>query len=333
MKVDITFPFAAEVDTREAAAAAESAGYAAIWNGEVKHDPFLGLAVAATTTSTIQLGTSIALAFARNPMSTAVIGNDLQTLSKGRMLLGLGSQVKPHITRRFSMPWSRPAARMREYVLAMRAIWSAWETDERLSFEGDFYSHTLMTPFFSPGPNPYGPPPVYLAGVGELMTAVAGEVADGFLAHGFTTERYLREVTVPVLRQARGGDLTGYEIAGSPFIATGENDEAVQSACLAVKHQIAFYGSTPAYRGVLELHGWGDLADELHALSRQGRWADMAKAVDDEVLTTFSVVGPPEEAAADLVARYGDLLTRVTLYAPYDVTPGLAKRLFDLIST
>ncbi len=181
----------------------EAAGYSGIWTAETNHDPFFPLVLAAEHTETVELGTSIAVAFARNPMVLANIGYDLQSFSKGRFILGLGSQIKPHITKRFSMPWSHPAARMREMVLAIRAIWESWETGGKLDFRGDFYSHTLMTPFFNPGPNPFGQPKVFLAGVGELMTEVAGEVCDGFICHGFTTERYLREVTLPALDRGR----------------------------------------------------------------------------------------------------------------------------------
>jgi probable F420-dependent oxidoreductase len=324
VQVDTVLPFSASIDTREAAAAAEGAGYAAVWTGEVKHDPFLALGLAAVATESIELGTSIALAFARNPMSTAVQANDLQTLSGGRLLLGLGSQIRAHITKRFGMPWSHPAPRMREYILAMRAIWDCWNDGTRLSFRGDFYTHTLMTPFFDPGPNPHGPPAVLLAGVGDVMTAVAGEVADGFLCHGFTTERYLREVTVPALERGRAGSgLAGYQVCGAPFVATGRTGEELSDACRAVREQIAFYGSTPAYRPVLELHGWGELSDELHRLSLQGRWKEMGEAIDDGVLNAFAVVAEPGAVAAELLRRYGDVMTRMTLYTPYALDPGL----------
>ena len=196
MKVDIT----ADADPRTFAARAREAeadGYDGLWLGETAHDPLTGCALAGQATSRISVGTGIAVAFARSPMTLAVTANDLQLTTQGRFLLGLGSQVKAHITRRFSMPWSRPAPRMREFVLAMRAIWRSWQDGEPLNFTGEFYSHTLMTPFFDPGPNPYGPPRVFLAGVGDAMTRIAGEVADGFLCHGFTTERYLRDVTLP----------------------------------------------------------------------------------------------------------------------------------------
>jgi probable F420-dependent oxidoreductase len=191
------------VDVRGDASAAEADGFDGYWLSEVKHDPFVGLAVAAGATDRVHLGTAIALAFARNPMTTASAANDLQALFQGRFLLGLGTQVRAHITRRFSMPWSHPAPRMREYVLALRAIWDTWHTGVPLDFRGDFYAHTLMTPMFVPPEHPFGAPPVLLAGVGEAMTEVAGEVADGFLAHGFTAERYLREVTLPGRRGRR----------------------------------------------------------------------------------------------------------------------------------
>ncbi|WP_308258520.1 TIGR03617 family F420-dependent LLM class oxidoreductase [Saccharothrix obliqua] len=290
----------------DAARHAEATGHTGFWLAETRHDPFVGLARVAGTG--LEVGTAIAVAFARNPMSTAVQANDLQLLSGGRFHLGLGSQVEPHITKRFGMPWSRPAARMREFVLALRAIWHAWETGERLRFRGEFSTHTLMTPFFDPGPNPFGPPAVWLAGVGELMTEVAGEVADGFLCHSFTTDRYLREVTLPALARGRekaGKPLAGLEISGPSLIATDEAGVA------EVRRQIAFYGSTPAYRKVLDLHGWGDLHDELHRLSRRGRWDDMAAAVDDEVLHAFAVVCDPADVGAELDRRYGDVVTRV----------------------
>jgi probable F420-dependent oxidoreductase len=334
MKTDTQISLAAPAgateaaDTRLAAAAAEQAGYSGAWTIELRHDPFIALALAATATERIELGTAIAVAFARSPMTTAVQANDLQLLSGGRLLLGLGSQVRAHITRRFGMPWSHPAARMREYISALRAIWACWQDGTRLDFRGEFYSHTLMTPFFSPGPNPHGAPPVLLAGVGEAMTRVAGEVADGFLCHGFTTERYLREVTVPALASGRGpGGLAGFEVAGSPFVVTGRTEEEMSRARRGVRDQIAFYGSTPAYRPVLELHGWGALSDELHALSVQGRWQQMGALVDDRVLDAFAVTAEPGQVAAGLLGRYGDVMTRMSLYTPYAIDAGVARQI------
>jgi probable F420-dependent oxidoreductase len=305
------------------AAELEAAGYSGAWTAETSHDPFLPLLLAAEHTSDIELGTSIAVAFARNPMTLANLAWDLQGYSKGRFILGLGSQIKPHITKRFSMPWSQPAARMGELVLAIRAIWDAWLTGNRLEFRGEFYTHTLMTPFFAPDRadlDGFGVPRIFLAGVGEGMTEVAGEVADGFLCHGFTTERYLREVTVPALERGRakvGKTMEGFEIVGPSFVVTGNDDAEQTAAETATRQQIAFYGSTPAYRPVLDTHGWGGLQDELNALSKQGRWADMGELIDDEILTTFAVVGGPEAIAPELRRRYGDVISRVSFYAPY----------------
>jgi probable F420-dependent oxidoreductase len=299
---------------------AEEDGFDGVWCAETCHDPFLPLMLAAEHTERIQLGTGIAVAFARNPMTTAVLANDLQTYSGGRFLLGLGSQIKPHIEKRFSMPWSHPAARMREFVLAMRAIWSAWHEGKKLAFRGDFYTHTLMTPFFDAGPNPYGPPKVFVAAVGERMTEVAGEVADGLLAHGFTTARYMREVTVPALERglARAGrSRQDFEISYPAMIVTGATDEELAEATVAVKKQLAFYGSTPAYKPVLELHGWGELHGELNRLSKRGQWDAMAELVSDEIVDAFAVMAPAEDVPAELTKRYGDMVTRLSFYAPY----------------
>ena len=323
MKIDTGLPLAGPADPREAARHAEEAGYDALWAAEVKHDPFVALTLAATVTERAELGTSIALAFARNPMSLAATANDLQVLSGGRLLLGLGTQVGAHITRRFSMPWSRPAARMREFVLALRAIWECWADGTRLDFRGEFYTHTLMTPMFVPEPHGFGTPKVLLAGVGEAMTRTAAEVADGFLCHGFTTERYLREVTVPALRRGRGGELGDFQLVGLPMIATGRTEEELARAVAGVRAQIAFYGSTPAYRGVLDLHGWGALGEELHALSTQGEWERMGTVIDDAVLNAVAVVGEPEVIAPELLRRYGDLFSRCSLYTPWDADAAL----------
>jgi probable F420-dependent oxidoreductase len=306
---------------------AEAAGYSGAWTAETSHDPFLPLLLAAEHTEELELGTSIAVAFARNPMTLANTAWDLQTYSKGRFILGLGSQIKPHITKRFSMDWSHPAPRMREMILAIRAIWNTWLTGDKLAFRGEFYTHTLMTPFFTPNANDldgFGPPKIFLAGVGTLMTEVAGEVCDGFICHGFTTERYLREVTVPALTRGRakaGKTMDGFEIIGPSFVVTGSNDEEMDAAIEGTRQQIAFYGSTPSYRGVLDIHGWGGLQDELNALSKQGEWARMGTLIDDEILNTFAVVGKPEDIAPELARRYGDVIQRISFYAPYSSDP------------
>jgi probable F420-dependent oxidoreductase len=239
-------------------------------------------------------------------------------------MLGLGSQIKPHIEKRFSMTWSHPAPRMREFILAIRAIWHAWETGDKLDFRGDFYTHTLMTPFFSPGPNPHGNPKVILAAVGPLMTETAGEVADGVFCHGFSTERYLREATLPALERGAakaGRSLEDFEILAPGFVVARDSDEELAAGIEFVRGQIGFYGSTPAYRPVLELHGWGDLQDELNTLTKQGAWDKLASAIDDEVLHTFAVIGTPEEAIAEVKRRYGDVATRITLDIPENADP------------
>jgi probable F420-dependent oxidoreductase len=305
----------------------ETAGYSGAWTAETNHDPFFPLLLGAEHTETLELGTSIAVAFARNPMTLANIGWDLQAYSKGRFMLGLGSQIKPHITKRFSMEWSHPAPRMREMIMAIRAIWDTWENGTPLEFRGDFYTHTLMTPFFTPDRADlagFGVPKIFLAGVGEMMTEVAGEVCDGFLCHGFTTEKYLREVTLPALERGRakaGKTMDGFEIVGPSFVVTGNNEEEMAAAAQGTRQQIAFYGSTPAYRGVLEAHGWGALQDDLNKLSKQGAWVEMGNLIDDEILNTFAVVGTPEEVAPELLRRYGDVIARISFYAPYKSDP------------
>ncbi len=306
---------------------AEAAGYSGAWTAETSHDPFLPLVLAAEHTTQLEIGTSIAVAFARNPMTLAHTAWDLQAYSGGRFVLGLGSQIKPHITKRFSMEWSRPAARMREMILAIRAIWDTWLTGEKLAFRGEFYTHTLMTPFFTPPARDldgFGPPKIFLAGVGELMTETAGEVCDGFICHGFTTEKYLREVTVPALERGRakaGKTMEDFEIVGPSFVVTGTTDDDVAKAATATRQQIAFYGSTPSYRNVLDIHGWGGLQDELNGLSKQGEWERMGTLIDDEILNTFAVVGAPEEIAPELSKRYGDVIQRLSFYAPYASDP------------
>jgi probable F420-dependent oxidoreductase len=323
MKVDggVSFDLA---KTGKSAQEAEAIGYDAVWTAETSHDPFLPLLLAAEHTSRLELGTGIAVAFARNPMTLAQIAYDLQAFSGGRFLLGLGSQIRAHITRRFSMPWSHPAARMRELILAMRAIWDSWNEGTKLDFRGDFYSHTLMTPFFNPGPNPHGNAKVFLAAVGEKMTEVAGEVADGILCHGFTTESYLREVTIPAVERGlerSGRSREDFQLSLPAFVVTGTNEEELAASAKGTREQIAFYGSTPAYRGVLEHHGWGDLQDELNVLSKQGQWSEMGERIDDEILGTFAVVAEPDGLAEGIRRRFGDTIDRLSFYAPYRSDP------------
>jgi probable F420-dependent oxidoreductase len=300
----------------ERARTLESAGYHGILTAETAHDPFLPLALAAEHTETVELGTSIAVAFARTPMLLANIGHDLNAYSKGRFVLGLGSQIKPHITKRFSMPWSHPAARMREMVLAMRAIWDAWYEEKPLDFRGDFYTHSLMTPFFTPTNTEYGPPKVFLAAVGPLMTEVAGEVCDGIICHAFTTEKYVREVTIPAVERGlakAGRSRADFEIKCPVFVVTGDDEEQFQKSRQQIKQQIAFYGSTPSYRGVFEGHGWGDLQGDLNAMSKRGKWVEMGSLISDDILETFAVQEQePEQIAAEIHRRFGDVIDRTS---------------------
>jgi probable F420-dependent oxidoreductase len=325
--MDVDLVASNDVGALTAAKTAEAAGYRGVWMPEMKHDPFALLAMCAQNTSTVDLGTNIAVAFARNPMTTAVLANDLQLYSRGRFILGLGSQVKAHVSRRFCMPWSAPADRMRDYVQAIRAIWESWRTGERLDYEGEFYRHTLMTSFFDPGPNPYGNPPILLAGVGPRMSRVAGEAADGFLLHSFTTERYLSSVTVPAIVEGRAiagqKDLEGFQISGAVFVVTGETAADRAAADAAVRSRIAFYASTPAYLPVLQTHGWDDVGDELRAMIKADRWSQLGEVIDDEMLDAFAIVADPPDVARALTARFGSVLNRVALAAPYTASEGL----------
>jgi len=332
MKIDATLQHGLGW-TKEDAAALEAAGYDGVWVGETSHDPFLQLLQVAEATRDVTIGTSIAIAFGRTPMTLAHTAFDLALYSQGRFVLGLGSQIKPHIERRFSMPWSHPAKRMREFVLALRSIWAAWQDGEKLDFRGEFYTHTLMTPFFSPKAHEFGPPPVYLAGVGELMTQVAGETCDGFFVHPFTTRAYLDGVTLPALRTGRDvagkQGFDGFTIAGPAFVAVGRDDQELAAAIKGTKEQIAFYGSTPAYRGVLESVGLGDLQPELTKLSKEGRWVEMGEAVPDELLHEMAVVGEPGAAGAMLIERWGDVYDRLSLYTPYRIDDAVLAEVAD----
>lgn len=298
----------------EAARDLEEQGYDGGWTAETSHDPFLPLLLAAEHTSRIDLGTNIAVAFARNPMTVANLGWDLQAYSQGRFILGLGTQIQAHIEKRFSMPWSHPARRMREFVTALRAIWSAWKDDTKVRFEGEFYTHKIMTPMFTPEPHPYPLPKIFLAAVGEAMTEMCGEVADGHLGHPMVSKRYLTEVTMPILLRGierSGRNRSDFEVSAEVMVATGTNEDELATAMTATRKQIAFYGSTPAYRRVLELHGWGDLHEELHRLSKEGEWNAMGSLIDDEILGAFAVVGPADEVADALRARCQGVVDRV----------------------
>lgn len=324
MKIDATV-ITGDLDTiGPKARLIEELGYDALYTAETQHDPFFPLVLAAEHTERLELATAIAVAFPRSPAHLAHIGHDLQRFSKGRFILGLGSQIKAHIEKRFSAQFSQPAARMRELIMATRAIWRTWEEDEPLRFEGEFFRHTLMTPFFNPGPTGYGVPRIFLAAVGEKMTEVVGEVCDGMFVHGFSTEKYIRETTLPALDRGlakSGRTRADLELSFPVFVVTGETDEEWQKADAAVREQIAFYGSTPAYRPVLEIHGWGEVQDELNALSKRGAWKEMGKVITDDILDAFAVRGAAGELPGLILGRYGDLVDRLSFYAPYRTDP------------
>jgi probable F420-dependent oxidoreductase len=306
-------------DLRDVPAAvrdAEARGYDAWLTSEVTHDPLLALGAAAVSSERLLVGSAIAVAFARNPMSLAYAAQDLQRAAGGRLVLGLGSQIRPHITRRFSEPWpDKPAARMREYIQALHAIWACWNDGADLAFEGEHYTHTLMTPFFAPAPVEQRPR-VWLAAVGPGMTRVAGEVADGLLCHGFTTADYLRDTTLPALAEGRDRadrPAAAVEVSLPAFTITGYDDEQRAAMRRMVLTQIGFYGSTPAYRPVLEAHGWGDLGEELHRLSRSDGWARMPEAIPDEVVGAFAVTADPDQLGEAVVERFGGLVDRISI--------------------
>ncbi|MBM4265570.1 MAG: TIGR03617 family F420-dependent LLM class oxidoreductase [Deltaproteobacteria bacterium] len=284
----------------------EDQGYDGVLSFEGTHDPFLPLALAAALTERIDLITGIAIAFARNPMVVAYMANDLQLLSKGRFVLGLGSQIRPHIEKRFSETWSRPNARMREFVQAIRAIWRCWNEGERLQFRGEFYTHTLMSPFFSPSKNPFGVPRIALAGFGPGMIRVAGEVADGWIVHPLHSPDFVRVVGLPALAEgaSRGGrDPKGVEISAQTITMIGANDEQIERARQKARAQMSFYGSTPAYKIFLDHHGWGDLQPELNRLSKEGKWLDMTRLITDEMVDVVGVSGTPDQVAKRIRER------------------------------
>ena len=297
------------------ARALEDAGFDGAYTFEGRHDPFLPLAFAAASTERLALATGIAVAFARNPMLLANLGYDLQLATRGRFLLGLGSQIRPHIEKRFSSAWSEPAARMRELVLAVRAIWACWQQGRPLDFRGKFYTHTLMTPMFDPGPNPHGLPPIYLTGVGPRMIEVAGEVADGLLVHPFNTAAFVEHDVLPALAHGRarsGRTDAAVAVSCQLILATGKDAAACARSLEQARAQVAFYASTPAYRPVLERHGMGDLQPRLNALSKEGKWQDMGHLVSDELLRQVVVSGAPEEAGAEVRRRCEGWCARVS---------------------
>jgi probable F420-dependent oxidoreductase len=302
------------------ARAAEDLGFAGLWTSETKHDAFLPLAIAANETHQIDLGTSVAIAFSRSPMEAAQTAWDLQDLSDGRFVLGLGTQVKAHITRRFSMPWDRPAARLREYILAVRAIWESFQNEGPLEFEGEFYRHTLMTPFFNPGPIDHPEIPIYIAGVNTRLARIAGEICDGFHVHPFHSPEYVRQTVKPAIAEGAkqaNRDAEQVTLATSAFVITGENKVKAIEQRESVRSQVSFYASTPTYRTVLEAHGWEEIGERLGTMAREKKWREMPALMTDEMLAAFAVETAPDELGPALKERYEGLIGRVSLYLPF----------------
>ena len=290
----------------------EDLGYDGAYTFEGPHEPFLPIAAAALATEKLELSTSIAVAFSRNPMTLANIGYDLQLMSKGRFTLGLGSQIKPHIEKRYSMPWSSPAKRMREMVNAIKAIWECWHEGKDLDFRGEFYNHTLMTPVFNPGETPFGLPKIYVAGVGPLMTQAAAESGDGFIVHPFHTTKFLENITLPSVKKGLELSKTQeFDISVGVMVAPRTTHEEIAKARDACKAQIGFYGSTPAYKIVLEQHGWESIQPELNSLTKKGLWQDIPSLISDEILESIAVTGTPDEVSNIIFDRYGSVASRI----------------------
>jgi probable F420-dependent oxidoreductase len=298
----------------------EALGYDCLWSSETQHEPFLPLAVVATVTSRIKLGTAIAVAFPRSPMVLAHTAWDLQKASNGRFILGLGSQVKGHNERRFSVKFEAPGPRLREVVLALRAIWDCWQNGTKLDFKGAFYRFDLMTPFFNPGPIDHPKIPVYIAGVNAYMCRIAGEVCDGLHVHPFNSAKYLREYVHPAVEaglRAAGRRREDFTYSTASFVVVGDTEPELHANRQAVKQQIAFYASTRTYEPVLAAHGWQDLIPHLHRKSVEGDWKGMADLITDEMLDAFAVTGTYATIGAGLRQRYAGLLDRTALYQPY----------------
>jgi len=316
MKVDFYYPPSPPEGAAEAARNAVQFGYDGFFSAETQYDPFLPLAVAAGAEPDLELGTAIAVAFPRSPMVVAMTAWDLARMSRGRFMLGLGTQVRAHITRRFSTPWDKPAPRLREYILSLRAIWDSWQNSAPLAFEGEFYRFSLMTPFFNPGPIRHPDVPVYIAGVGPHLSRLAGEVCQGFHVHPFHTVKYLDEIVLPGIRsgaEASGRTLDDVQRATTVFVMTGESDAEIEEAMAPVRQQISFYASTPSYLPVLEAEGW-DFGAELNAMSKRGEWEAMAGVVPDEAVLTVGVAAPIDRLGEAIKQRYGDRVQRLGFY-------------------
>lgn len=315
MKIDVAVMAPTLRSVPYIAQTAEAIGFDGLWTSETQHDPFLPLALVAEHTSRMEFGTAIAVAFARSPTTLAHIAWDLSKASRGRFILGLGTQVKAHIERRFGMTWEAPAPKLREMILVIRALWQAWQGDGKINFRGEFYKITLMTPFFNPGPIDHPDIPIYIAGVNEHLCRVAGELCQGFHVHPFHTPEYIRQVVLPNIQHGAakaGRSRADVQLASSIFVAT--NDQEREMA----RQQISFYASTPTYKSVLDVHGWGDLSKKLGALAVRGKWDEMPALITDDILNEVAIVAPREQVVARIKQKYAGLLDRVTFYAPFD---------------
>jgi probable F420-dependent oxidoreductase len=320
MKIDTNIAVSHLREVPALAQAAEAMGFDGIWSSETAHDPFLMSALIAEHTERASVGTAIAVAFPRSPGTLAYLAWDLAALSNGRFILGLGTQVKAHNERRFGVKWESPVAKLREVILAMRALWDTWQNATRLNFRGEFFKLTLMSPFFDPGPIAHPNIPIYVAGVNRGMCRLAGELCDGFHVHPFHSVRYLREVTLPAIEeglQARGRRRSDLELVSSAFVIAGDTEAERGAASHSARQQIAFYASTPSYAPVMELHGWGDTRQQLSRLAARGHWDEMPPLISDEMLDVFAVSGTWGELPGKLTARYDGLLDRVMYYLPF----------------
>src|SRR5262249_29536640 len=298
-------------DVARIAQAAEAVGFGALWTPETQHNGFFPLLIAAEHTQKIALGTAVSIAFPRSPMVMAQNAWDVQALSRGRFILGLGTQVKAHIERRYSTPWDAPVARLRDYIGALRAIWLAWQTGGKLSYQGQFYQHTLMTPFFNPGPIADPNIPIYIAGVNEGLARLAGEACDGFHVHPFHSVKYVNEVVRPQIAagaERAGRGLADITLVSSVFAITGPNQAASEATRAIAREQIAFYASTPTYRVVLECHGWQDVGEQLSRLAAAKRWGEMGALITDEMMNVFAVEAPLDRIGTALRQRYEGVL-------------------------
>ncbi len=320
MKLDtgLMTPSLAEVPA--VARACEDIGFDALWTAEASHEPFFPLAIAAEHTQRIKLGTSIAVAFPRSPMVFAQIAWDLQAFSKGRFILGLGTQVKGHNERRFGIRWEHPGPKLREMIRMIRAVWDCWQNGTKPSFVGRFYNFTLMSPFFNPGPIEWPKIPIYIAGVNEYMCRLAGELCDGFHIHPFHSLKYLNETVLPGIRAGAakaGRPPSDCALSTTAFVIAGANSDEIEAARELVRQQISFYASTRTYSGVLEAHGWGDACFRLNEKAAKGDWGNMAEEITDEMIDVYAVTGTYDEIADKVQAKYKGILDRVAFYMPF----------------